>query len=170
MIERLKESSGGVIGFKVIGKMTAEDIKASSRKSAISSPSASTSPSASSPTSPRCTAPSWRRAGTRCASCRSTPTTSRAWRWSAPASGRRLWPSSPPARPCSSPRRATSTAPKSCTPGSGSAPPNTPKTFPCARSRPPPASGRTTIRNTWACNKGLIGCDWYFTWVLRCGM
>ena len=27
MIERLKESSGGVIGFKVIGKMTAEDIK-----------------------------------------------------------------------------------------------------------------------------------------------
>jgi len=26
MIERLKESSGGVIGFKVIGKMTAEDI------------------------------------------------------------------------------------------------------------------------------------------------
>jgi SpoIIAA-like len=27
MIERLKESSGGVIGFKVTGKMTAEDIK-----------------------------------------------------------------------------------------------------------------------------------------------
>jgi hypothetical protein len=26
MIERLKESSGGVIGFKVIGEMTAEDI------------------------------------------------------------------------------------------------------------------------------------------------
>lgn len=28
MIERLKESSGGVLGFKVIGKMTDEDIKA----------------------------------------------------------------------------------------------------------------------------------------------
>jgi hypothetical protein len=27
MIERLKESMGGVIGFKVIGKLTAEDIK-----------------------------------------------------------------------------------------------------------------------------------------------
>jgi hypothetical protein len=27
MIERLRESSGGVIGFKVVGKMTAEDIK-----------------------------------------------------------------------------------------------------------------------------------------------
>jgi len=27
MIERLKESSGGVIGFKVTGKMTADDIK-----------------------------------------------------------------------------------------------------------------------------------------------
>ena len=27
MIERLKESSGGVIGFKVVGKMTTEDIK-----------------------------------------------------------------------------------------------------------------------------------------------
>ena len=28
MIERLKESSGGVLGFQVIGKMTDEDIKA----------------------------------------------------------------------------------------------------------------------------------------------
>jgi hypothetical protein len=28
MIERLKESFGGVIGFKVVGKLTAEDIKA----------------------------------------------------------------------------------------------------------------------------------------------
>src|SRR5271157_164405 len=27
MIERLKESSGGVIGFKVVGKMTTDDIK-----------------------------------------------------------------------------------------------------------------------------------------------
>ncbi len=27
MIERLKESFGGVLGFKVVGKMTAEDIK-----------------------------------------------------------------------------------------------------------------------------------------------
>ncbi len=27
MIERLRESSGGVLGFKVVGKMTAEDIK-----------------------------------------------------------------------------------------------------------------------------------------------
>ena len=27
MIERLRESSGGVIGFRVVGKMTAEDIK-----------------------------------------------------------------------------------------------------------------------------------------------
>jgi len=28
MIERLKESFGGVLGFKVVGKLTAEDIKA----------------------------------------------------------------------------------------------------------------------------------------------
>ncbi len=27
MIERLRESSGGVLGFKVVGRMTAEDIK-----------------------------------------------------------------------------------------------------------------------------------------------
>jgi len=27
MIERLRESSGGVLGFKVVGKMTADDIK-----------------------------------------------------------------------------------------------------------------------------------------------
>lgn len=27
MIERLRESSGGVLGFKVVGKMTAEDVK-----------------------------------------------------------------------------------------------------------------------------------------------
>lgn len=28
MIERLRESSGGVLGFKVVGKLTAEDLKA----------------------------------------------------------------------------------------------------------------------------------------------
>src|ERR1017187_10157670 len=28
MIERLKESFGGVLGFKVVGKLTAEDVKA----------------------------------------------------------------------------------------------------------------------------------------------
>ena len=32
MIERLRESSGGVLGFKVVGKMTGEDIKGFDRE------------------------------------------------------------------------------------------------------------------------------------------
>ncbi len=91
MIERLKESHGAAFGFKVDRKnhrRRSQGIRAANR--ICHRRNGKNGQSASSPTSRRWRARTGKRAGMRCVFCRNIPTTSRAWRWSAPTNGKKI--------------------------------------------------------------------------------
>ena len=152
MIERLKESSSGVIGFKVIGKLTVEDIEGFEPQIEFLIAERKHKPIGILADLSEMHGADW---GARWNEMRFLQKhTGHIARMAVVGADKweEIVASSPPARPCSSLRRATSIPPRSCLHGSGCAPPGTRKTFPCVRYLRRPASGRITIRNTWGCN------------------
>ena len=157
MIERLKESFGGVLGFKVVGKLTAEDIKAFEPQLEIVIRERKAKPIGILADLSQMHGADWKARWEQMRFLQKH--TDHIARMA--VVGADKWEEIVAIVTAGAAILEAETryfdSSENSTPGNGCAPPSTPKTSPSARSRRAPASGRITIRSGWTSARSGVG-------------
>ena len=120
MIERLKESRGAAFGFKVVGRISGDEVTAFEPQIAFLIKERKERPIGILADLSQMEGADWEHIGMRCVFSRNTPTISREWRWSVRTNGKKWWLCFSPEPLFFRPRLAISQLQRSLLPGTGS--------------------------------------------------